>query len=257
MFGWFARGPLFAPEADNGAGGGEANGGGSGNNPVSADEKRITELINSAINGYAKRQEKELKTQLQRLEEAIAKMDTGSGDQGNGTGGGGGENNGGGNGAGADGISNDKLDPHVKARLDKLERDNRRALDQLENEKKAREEANQRALETERISAIRTELQKYQIRPENIEDMFDLFRGKVARDNDGNFVVGDTTMEAAVRTTMERMAGVMLPERKSGSGTTPGSRNSRVDLNDMHAGASPEQKAAYRAELLKFIPKGM
>lgn len=261
MFGKFLLFGLLRNAASDGSGEG-SNGGGT-ENPV-PDAKAIQTMIDNSLNGYAKRQGKELDAKLKtfsdtlgtRLDEAFARMtgsgSSGNGDNGGGTGDGDGHGSDNGNGNGSNGI---KLDPATKARLDKLERDTKRANDQYESERKAREAAEAKAAETNRVTAIRTELQKYQILPENVEDVFAIFDGKVKTDEDGQYIVGDTTMEAYVRQTLERMPGVLRPENRSGSGSAPGKggKGGKVALEDIKAGASKDVLSAARAEIVKHL----
>jgi hypothetical protein len=243
---------LIRNAASDGADGG-GSGAGDDKSPVTL--KAVQTLINESINGVVKRLEGEQKKTFGALDSKLTSLfdrleKTGSqGGEDTGDGDGSGTSDQGGKKAG----DTSKLPPDVKAQLDAQARQIANLNKKLESEASERAKANQKAEETERYAKIRSELGKYDILPEAIDDAFDLFKGRVARNEDGQLVVGDTTMEAHIKSALERNSGFLKPLDKAGAGSTSGQRVGGVDLNDIKAGMSKETEAAVSAQILRQL----
>lgn len=232
-------GPLFEQAGDGGEGGG--NGGGTGNPGL--DAAGVQAMIDKSINGFGKRIEKQFETKFGGF---TTKLDTllerlGDGSQGGNDGGDGGDD---GDEGHQQGGKSEKISPKLKAKLDSQEKALKSMQNKLDAETKARQEAAARAEETERHSAIRSELGKYPLRPEAVEQAFKLFKGDVARSDDGTLIVGETTMEAHIKATLDTLPGLLKPEDKGGAGSSSGGKTGRVQLEDIRQGMSAETEAA-------------
>jgi hypothetical protein len=235
----------------------EGDGGGGGGDQTPVTLKQVQELVDKSINGFGKRLEGEQKKAFgafeSKFDALIAKLDKGTGGD-EGTDGGDVDGDGGDTGKGK-GKGDGNISPALKAQMDAQQRQIKDLLKKVTDSDAQRDAASKKAEETERYSAIRAELSKYPILPESIDDAFDLFKGRVARSEDGILTVGDTTMEAHIKSVLERNSGLLKPADKGGAGSTPGGKTGRVGLEDIKAGMSPETEAAAIAQINALLPK--
>lgn len=248
MFNRFVFGLLRDKASDDGAGGGGAD-----KNPV-LDTKAIQTMIDTSINGFGRRIEGDFKKQFSALTEQI----TGFGDLLKKGSQGGGDDDGGGDDGGDKGNKAKKSsDPELNAKLEGQDKTIKTLQKRLDDEAKARKDAEAKREETERHSAIRTELGKHSILPEAVDDAFELFKGKVQRNEDGTLVVGDTTMEAYMKSALEKRTWWQKPADKAGAGSSnAGQRTGRVSLEDIKPGMSKETEAAVLADISRVMAGG-
>jgi hypothetical protein len=245
----FGTDSVLRNAASDGGDGSSASGSAQ-NNPV-LDAGAVQKMIDQTINGFAKRFEGNFTKQFSSITETLngfaSKFEQGSqnssGDNGSGDG----------DGAGKSRNGGPALDPQVKAQLDTQNKMISKLQQQLENESKAREAAAKKAEETERHSMLRSELRKYPIKSEHMDDVFEMFVNKVSRSEDGALIAGDTTMEAFIKDRVERLTGLMAPADKSGAGSTPGQRPGSFDISQIKPGMSAETEALALAEIQKLL----
>jgi hypothetical protein len=231
MLNFFNRSRLFEEAV------GDPGGGGGGADKPVLDAKAIQTLIDTSLNGYATKTNKTLdgfKTQFDGL---MTRLD----------------------GLKAAPKADDPHDPNaggdvpvppaIKALLDKSERERVVLETRLGGVEKARQESEARAETTDRESKVRAALGKIRFAtPEDAETVYDVVASKVKRDDDGNLIVGDTTMDAYLTAYLDKRPKMLAAENTGGSGNGAGAgRPGKVDLNSELK--TPQQKADFLKEI--------
>jgi hypothetical protein len=233
LFNRLNRGFLFE-EATGGEGGG---GGAAGGTPPVVDAAAVQKIVDTAINGYAAKTNKTLDGFKTQFEGLMGRLDSFKVTppvvvpplDGDGT---------------APVIS-----PAVKAILDKADRDRTASEARIALLEKTGKDSEARAETTDRESKVRAALGKIRFAtPEDNETVYDVVASKVKRDEDGNLIVGDTTMEAFLTAYLDKRPRMLAAENVGGSGNGSGSGRAGKVLLEAEL-KTPQQRKDYLAEI--------
>lgn len=235
------------------------DGGEGDDEPKGLTKEEVDAAIQDKLNAMDKANKKaldklksELSGSITKLTEAVTALAEKGGDDD--------PDDGDGDGGGDDGK--DKVSPEVNAKL----RDQAKALDKLtkalEDEKKAREEAESRS-KTERIdAAVTRSLATLKFRDEDSAAFaYEAIRQRVSTDEDGNLVVksgdDDVTLESFIKEQAEGPISHLLqgPDSK-GTGLKPGESGNRsggVHLEDIKPGMDKKTADAALADIAKAL----
>ena len=143
-------------------------------------------------------------------------------------------------------------DPHVAGLELQMKTDRENFRKQMDDLKAEREKATQQAEKENRESLIRSKLSKLPIREDAVDDAFALFSSKVTRAEDNSLIADNLPFDQYIDTQLSgRMKYLLKPEDKSGSGASAGQRvnGKTVDLNSISPTSTPEELAAYAAQI--------
>ena len=219
---------------------GEGTGAGGGDGAVTLDAKAVQALIDKSLNGHSKRLETQFGAKFTefggKVDELMSKL-------------------GGGNKEGdkpGDNKHDGEVTPAVKAMLDEKQR----KIDAMEkavnniSEKAAKEQ--QKAEAAERKAALNKAIASLDLANKNqADDLYEQFEHRVKQDENGDFIVGDTTLESAIKAKYDNSPWLHPTVKVNGSGASA-NRSGKIPGVDMDSDLSNKEnltkfEAAVRA----------
>lgn len=264
---FWLRSPLFEAAAD-GAGSGGGDGAGAGNSgaasfdPVAFKAEMISEF-NKTINGFGKTLKNDFNKAIEGLRSTGAGSGSGSGSgDGNGDGagsGGSGSGSGAGDGAGSgSGSGNDAKLNALQLELKREREANAKRLKDLEDKYTA---AETEKLGMARDKALTDALGKFEfLSPEARNTAAEIFRGKIQRTEDGEFVAGDLPLDKFIESELPGKHAYLLKAKDvSGAGARSGKGGGSSKFADLDNTLRPENFSkltpAEQAEVRELIKK--
>lgn len=232
--------------------------------PAPLTETRVNEMINGALSRFGKQ---ELPTALKPINDALAglsgikemveKLSTkpagDQGDQGQGQ-------DQGDQGRGK-GKGKDVIPPELNARFQELERSSKKLAEDLAAEKKARDDAEKRALETERASQVRGAMNGLQFASVDAgDDAFGIVLPMVRKDESGHWIGGPEDSPLPVAEFVKQYITTKKPHflaatGRSGAGSGGGQQRGKqtFSFEAIKPGMTPDDAVAAAKEIEKAL----
>lgn len=185
-------------------------------------KEEVQELINTTVSGLAARQEREFQKLIAPISEQIKTFGTF-----------------------IEGVSNKGTQEPQKAETTQAQDPKIAVLERQLNElKAANEAAQQKAAKAERDAALSRALNGYTFANDASRDTaFKVFTNEIQTTSDGQYVIGDQPLDAAVKARMNDLTGLLAPKAVGGSGanstnTTAGAPGVPLEIKP---GMKPEE----------------
>ena len=126
----------------------------------------------------------------------------------------------------------------------------------LANSEKQRQSAEEKRLEAEKSSALKSAIAAAGVRADGHDELAVIMGSQITRSEDGELVgPGNVALATYIKEYVEKRPAWLPPLPGAGAGATQSARNQQkpIDINDIKPGMSPEDKARAMAQIATVL----